>query len=76
MFKDSSKSLQLVKGQSSNCLFLCKWPIVGKDPKLQHIFPAPPLIAFKRVNNLQGKLVKAKLPPDEDLKILIELANE
>ena len=52
------------------------WNIIGKDPKLQHIFPTPPLIAFRRAKNLQDKLVRAKLPPDEDLNILIELANE
>ena len=52
------------------------WDIIGKDPKLQHIFPTPPLIAFRRAKNLQDKLVRAKLPPDEDLNVLIELANE
>lgn len=52
------------------------WNIIGKDPKLQQIFSQTPLIAFRRANNIQDKLIKAKLPPDEDLAILIELANE
>ena len=47
------------------------WGIIQKNARLNQIFPTPPLIAFKRANNIQDKLVKAKLPPDEDLKILI-----
>ena len=35
------------------------WEIIGKDPKLQLMFPTPPLIAFKRARKMQDKLIKA-----------------
>jgi hypothetical protein len=52
------------------------WNIINNDRKLKTIFPNEPIIAFKRAKNIQDKLVRAKLPPDEDLQILIDLANE
>jgi hypothetical protein len=52
------------------------WNIINNDRKLKTIFPNEPIIAFKRAKNIQVKLVRAKLPADEDLQILIDLANE
>ena len=35
----------------------------GKDPYLKEVFPSPPMVAFRRAQNLKDKLVKAKVPP-------------
>ena len=37
--------------------------MVSRDPKLQEVFPAPPLVAYKVAPNLRSKLVRAKVPP-------------
>ena len=34
-----------------------------KTKKMNKIFPDLPLIAFNRANNIQDKLIRAKLPP-------------
>lgn len=52
------------------------WSKIEMDEKLKAIFPEPPLIAFRRTKNIQNIVVRAKLPPDEDLNILIDLMNE
>ena len=36
--------------------------MVSRDPKLQEVFPAPPLVAYKVAPNLRSKLVRAKVP--------------
>ena len=38
-------------------------------------FPEPKLIAFRRPKDIQDKLVKAKVPEDKNVQILIVLAN-
>ena len=35
---------------------------MSRDPKLQEVFPAPPLVAYKVAPNLRSKLVRAKVP--------------
>ena len=52
------------------------WNHIENDRKLNTIFPKSPIIAFQRANNIQDNLVKAKLPPDEDLQILMDLQTE
>jgi hypothetical protein len=37
--------------------------ILQADPELREIFPAPPLVAYKRDTNLRDHLVHARLPP-------------
>ena len=39
------------------------WRVMTKDPYLKKVFPAPPMVAFRRAKNLRDKLIKAKLPP-------------
>ena len=34
-----------------------------KDPYLKEVFPAHPMVAYRRAKNLRDKLVKAKVPP-------------
>ena len=41
------------------------WKIIQKDPKLNLIFKAPPLIATRNSYSLRNKLVRAKLPTEE-----------
>jgi hypothetical protein len=52
------------------------WHIIQEDRKLSNIFTESPITAFRRAKNIQDTLVRAKLPKDEDLQILIDLANE
>ena len=37
--------------------------MVSMDPKLQEVFPEPPLVAYRVAPNLKSKLVRAKVPP-------------
>ena len=39
------------------------WKVMIKDPYLKEVFPAPPMVAYRRAKNLRDKLVKAKVPP-------------
>ena len=34
-----------------------------QDPRLKDVFPEPPLVAYKRPNNIKDKLVRSKVPP-------------
>jgi hypothetical protein len=52
------------------------WNTTQEDRKLLKIFPESPITAFKKAKNIQDNLVRAKLQKDEDLQILIDLANE
>ena len=33
-----------------------------QDPRLQEIFPVPPLVAYKRPKNIKDKLIRSKVP--------------
>ena len=39
------------------------WRTMVKDPHLSDIFKEPPLIAYKRPQNIREKIVRAKVPP-------------
>ena len=39
------------------------WRSMTLDPWMHEVFPAPPMVAFRRPTNLREKLVTAKLPP-------------
>ena len=39
------------------------WRVMTQDPYLKEVFPAPPMVAFRRAKNLKDKLIKAKVPP-------------
>ena len=39
------------------------WRVMKSDPYLKKVFPEPPMVAFRRTDNLRKKLIKAKVPP-------------
>ena len=39
------------------------WRVMMSDPYLKKVFPQPPMVAFRRTQNLRKKLIKAKVPP-------------
>lgn len=39
------------------------WRVMVEDPQLKEAFPLPPLVAYRRPQNLKEKLIRAKLPP-------------
>ena len=39
------------------------WRVMMTDPYLKKVFPKPPMVAFRRTQNLRSKLIKAKVPP-------------
>ena len=38
------------------------WRVMTKDPYLAEIFPLPPMVSYRRPENLKDKLVRAKVP--------------
>ena len=38
------------------------WRTMTQDPRLKEVFPAPPLEAFKRPQNIKEKLIRSKVP--------------
>ena len=44
------------------------WKVMSSDPYLKTVFPAPPMVAYRRAKNLKDKLVKAKIPPPPSRK--------
>ena len=38
------------------------WRTMKQDPRLNEIFPVPPLVAYKRPPNIKQKLIRAKIP--------------
>jgi hypothetical protein len=55
---------------------LKNWYIISGNHDLHTTFPDTPLIAFRRSKNIQDKLVKAKLPSDGNLEVLLDLIDE
>ena len=39
------------------------WRVMISDPYLKQVFSKPPMVAFRRTQNLRSKLIKAKVPP-------------
>ena len=39
------------------------WKVMIKYPYLKEVFPAPPMVAYRRAKNLRDKLIKAKVSP-------------
>ena len=39
------------------------WRTMVQDPRLQEVFPAPPLVAYKRPQNIKDKIIRSKVPP-------------
>ena len=39
------------------------WRTMVTDPHLKEVFPEPPLIAYKRPQNVREKIIRAKVPP-------------
>ena len=39
------------------------WHFLQEDTTVGHLFPNPPLMAYRMNTNLRNKLVRAKLPP-------------
>ena len=38
------------------------WRTMNQDPYLAEVFPQPPLVAYKRPQNIKDKLIRAKIP--------------
>ena len=38
------------------------WRVMCQDPYLKKVYPAPPLVAFRRQRNIREKLIRAKVP--------------
>ena len=38
------------------------WRTMTQDPRLKEVFPAPPLVAYKRPQNIKEKLIRSKVP--------------
>ena len=38
------------------------WRTMTQDPRLQEIFPVPPLVAYKRPKNIKDKLIRSRVP--------------
>ena len=38
------------------------WRTMTQDPRLKEVFPAPPLVAYKRPQNIREKLIRSKVP--------------
>ena len=41
------------------------WRTMTQDPRLKEIFPEPPLVAYKRPQNIRDKVIRSKVPPLE-----------
>ena len=41
------------------------WGVLTKDPIMKTCFPKPPMVCYKRVQNIRELLVKAKLPANQ-----------
>ena len=44
------------------------WRTMTQDPRLKEIFPEPPLVAYKRPQNIKDKIIRAKVPPINNLR--------
>ena len=64
------------KGHFKNILLRHR-PIIQSNPTLAKIFPKPPLVAFKKAQNIREKLIRAKLtlPESNDSGFSEELDN-
>ena len=45
------------------------WHSMVKDPYLAYVFKEPPLIAYKRAQNIKDKIIRAKVPPLAPLRL-------
>ena len=48
---------------SANQIAKKHWRVMVQDPVLREIFPAPPLIAYRRQKNVREFVIRAKVPP-------------
>ena len=44
------------------------WRTMTQDPRLKEIFPVPPLVAYKRPPNIKDKLIRSKVPPQNNAR--------
>ena len=44
------------------------WRTMTTDPYLKEVFPLPPLVAYKRPENIRDKLIRSKVPPKTNLR--------
>ena len=42
------------------------WRVMSKDPKMKAVFPKPPMVAWRRPKSLKDKLVKTKVPEQQN----------
>ncbi len=55
---------------------LKNWHLIENNPELNQTFKEPPLIAFRRATNIQDKIIKSKLPENENIEILMDLLED
>ena len=48
------------------------WRSMTLDPRLKEIFPDPPLVAYKRPQNIRDKLIRSKVPQTTKTTKLLE----
>ena len=39
------------------------WRTMTQDPRLKEIFPEPPLVSYKRPQNIKDKMIRSRVPP-------------
>jgi hypothetical protein len=61
--KESTKRPVFVMQYDTNITRRHWRSMVSRDPKLQEVFPDPPLVAYKVAPNRRAKLIRAKVPP-------------
>ena len=44
------------------------WRTMTLDPYLKEVFPLPPLVAYKRPENIRDKLIRSKVPPIRNMR--------
>ena len=44
------------------------WRVMTLDPYLKQVFPEAPLVAYRRQTNLREHLIRAKLPPPNEIR--------
>lgn len=83
--KPSSKKIPLIfsttytshlSGKQIKTALLKNWKLISENLELSTTFPTAPLIAFKRSKNIRDKIVRAKLPCDENINVLLDLLEE
>ena len=44
------------------------WRTMTSDPQLKEVFPLPPMVAYKRPENIKDKLIRSKVPAIQSVR--------